>query len=342
MLGAKKKRQDDEFQDAEGSTPHHDGGPGDNAGVDPRFLELVKAALEDDIMVQCKAVADATLESYHAKSLVAQARAISEYDKTQDARHKQNEAAIIAIKAKNTALEDEQKKLRKDMVEFQRKLDMVESPDYATSQKIREAVRARSANESDPTILRTNTQNPVAHQAMEKMLLELVEYAKVDKEHFHPLQGDPMGSHFTLRSNQAVLVAAADINKVIGGCRDTAGKWRTIQCESPDGMVQAFVSKDEADSTRKPKILSKRVFKKFTEKFGEADLVYSKRSSTIFYKSSYIAKAVWQDGQPRIRFHEGNITKCGLNKDELEKLVVEATDVSDAVASSSGWSLSSV
>ena len=342
MLGAKKKRQDDEFLDAEGSTPHHDGGPGDNAGVDPRFMALVKAALEDDIMVQCKAVADAALESYHTKSMVAQARAISEYDKTQEARHKQHEADIISIRAKNTALEDEQKKLRSDMAEFQRKLGMVESPDYATSQKIREAIRARPANEADPTILRVNTQNPVSYQAMEEMLLELVGHSKVDKDHFHALQGDPMGSHFTLRSNQAAMVAAADINKVIAGCRDTAGKWRTIQCKSPDGMVQAFVSKDEADATRKPKILSKRVFKKFTEKYGETDFIYSKRSSTIFFKSAYIAQGVWQDGQPRIRFHEGNITKCGLNKDELEKLVLEATDISDAVASSGGWTLSSV
>jgi len=145
-----------------------------------------------------------------------------------------------------------------------------------------------------------------------------------------------------LRSNQAMLVASADISKIINGCKDSAGKRRVLQCETPDGMVQAFVSRDEADATRKPRILAKRIFKKFVSAFGETDLVFSKRSSTIFYKSAFIAQGVWQDGQARIRLHEENIVKGGLDRKELDRLVVEASESSDSFATSSGWSLASV
>jgi len=306
--------------------------------LDPKFLELVKEALCQEILDSAKKAACDAVDASMAKQSVAVATMLSKFDAQQDAKHQQHVAASIAASARTDRLEQEQKQLKKDIADMQRRLQIAESPDFATSQKIRDAVRARPPEEADPTIVRINTASPVSFKAITPIIRTITDKAKVDPTQLQ-LLGEPVGTRFTLRCNmESAVLASAAVNRVFDAVKKD-GKWLEVKCPTPEGDVLVYMGRDEPDALRKPRVLAKRLYKELTKKYGEADFEFSKRAGAIYYKASYLLQGVWSDGAAKIRVHDQNAARLGFPTDELMAMVSALEPSASSSSTLPGWSL---
>ena len=325
--------------------------------VDERFLELVRQSLSEDIQNTAKEAirdvaaqaATAAVDSHFKKVQTAMAAAIAKQDKTYQEQFAAQAAQVATVSSNLTLLEKDHEDLKAQVQDLSHRLAIAEKPSAATRSEIQQALRDLSPKEADPTIIRFNTADFVSHAEARALCTRLARAAKVAESRLTTM-GSSISKNLTIKLDGTPASAAAACKSILKQCKDDDGKWKELVVNNPDGPVRAYLSEDVPEATRAPQMLSKRMYKELLHRLPDhaKDLLYVKKSSSIFWKTVWIAQGRWYDssGKARLWVNDPQLARTPVPKDTMDAAVAACRSSSAASQASSsappGWSMHSI
>jgi len=204
-----------------------------------------------------------------------------DYDKAVTKKFEAHEHDIADLRARADATEEAQKKMKDDIERIRAALAVAESAAADVTAAIQNDEFDR---DPDPTIIRLNAAESVAHESVKTAVSEWIALADIVDDQWE-LQGDPRGisRNFVIKLRGAPGLAARRVKKCLGLRRNADGSWRpNMKVTSPLGReIEVYVSPDKSPKQLRTEQGGRRLLKAFRAVHPNKATHLDKRSGMV-------------------------------------------------------------
>ena len=173
----------------------------------------------------------------------------------------------------------------------------------------------------DPRIIRVNSTNLVAKEAVEEAVAKLAARAEIKLDTYEVRGGD-LGRRFTVSFNGEPRTAARRATKLNSMLRMPDGSWEQLAVETPNGDKEVlYISLDKSRATiRKEKLL-----KVLVQEIGMPEVRGFRREFAATWKWQVVATTVWdtETKDAKVVWNRAVAAQAGIDPTTIDKQIAE-------------------
>ncbi len=244
-------------------------------------------------------------------------RALTAYDARVSKRFEANEAALAAIRADQTKLEQQQREFAAQLERVSTALEVVEKFNE-THDMVHDVTFYRA---TDPTIIRVNTKEAVPLAELEKAVRAFLKDHVDDQLYCVEQVYDTVPTRFFVVKFTGANRRAASlrVSKALGACRKKGGGWEQLAVTAPSGtVIPYYMSEDKSPKQIAQEIRGKKLLRIIEKELPERKFVLHRREGVIFHNSNPILRVVVESrDDSRVEFEEAHFTELSLDRDSI-------------------------
>ena len=253
------------------------GDPGDDL-VSRTDLKGILAELRTSVVNE---LSDSISKTIDTKFTAQVEKAFRTYDEKITNRLSDHDMGIADLVKRADTVEQSQKKMKEDINKLQRALAVAES---AATEVVQQLELEQFDRQPDPAVLRANTSESVAKEAVLAAFATLFKDADIPDDGFE-MVGGTMGisKNFTFRLLGAPGLAARRARKVLDMRRRPDGSWApNPQVTTPLGRrIDIFLSPDKSPKQLRTELGGRRLFKAFKSAHPNKTVHLDKRAGMV-------------------------------------------------------------
>jgi len=276
-------------------------------------LDAVLASLRGDI--QCHV--DQSTRNMQDSITNAFSSAVRQLDERNERRFLTLEADLSSTTTSLDKVEKEQASMWKTIRMLQQDLQTAEAS--APLRDPGDSATERFDRKIDVTILKVNTKEMVAKDAMATVMSTLLEEADIRNDQYS-IQGMELAKKFTIRFTGTAQTAERRANKVFGLLRREDGSWRKFTCPTPaQRECDLFIGTDKSPKQVKTEMEGKRLWQSFKDKYAHLNPHFLRKEGIIQIGWVPVAKLEIQPGEEptQILWNNKAVSDHGIDKDAL-------------------------